>query len=39
MTGAVVLAGLWLAPLVEANLPGMFSILILTPAGRTGVLR
>jgi len=25
------LAGLWLAPLVEANLPGMFSILILTP--------
>ncbi len=25
------LAGLWLAPLVEANLPGMISILVLTP--------
>ncbi|WP_417550207.1 ABC transporter permease subunit [Methylophaga sp.] len=25
------LAGLWLAPLVENNLPGVFSILILTP--------
>ncbi|PIE41038.1 MAG: phosphate ABC transporter permease [Gammaproteobacteria bacterium] len=25
------LAGLWLAPLIEMNLPGIFSILILTP--------
>lgn len=25
------LAGLWLAPMVEANLPGIFSLLVLTP--------
>ncbi len=25
------LAGLWLAPLVEANLPGIFSLLLITP--------
>lgn len=27
------LAGLWLAPTIEANLPGIFSLLILTPLG------
>ncbi len=27
------LAGLWLAPLMEANLPGIFSLLIIVPAG------
>ena len=27
------LAGLWLAPLVEANLPGIFSLLIIVPVG------
>lgn len=27
------LAGLWLAPFVETNLPGIFSLLILTPIG------
>lgn len=27
------LAGLWLAPSIEANLPGIFSLLILTPLG------
>jgi len=27
------LAGLWLAPVVEANLPGVFSILLLMPMG------
>ncbi len=27
------LAGLWLAPLMEANLPGIFSLLIIVPVG------
>lgn len=27
------LAGLWLAPTIEANLPGIFSLLLLTPLG------
>lgn len=27
------LAGLWLAPMMEANLPGIFSLLIFVPAG------
>lgn len=27
------LAGLWLAPTIEANLPGIFSLLVLTPIG------
>lgn len=27
------LAGLWLAPLLEANLPGIFSLLIIVPTG------
>lgn len=27
------LAGLWLAPAIEANLPGIFSLLLLTPLG------
>ncbi|NOX10060.1 MAG: ABC transporter permease subunit [Gammaproteobacteria bacterium] len=27
------LAGLWLAPLIEANLPGIFSLLIIVPLG------
>ncbi|MFA7097347.1 MAG: ABC transporter permease subunit, partial [Gammaproteobacteria bacterium] len=31
------LAGLWLAPLVEANLPGIFALLIFLPFGILGV--
>ncbi len=27
------LAGLWLAPLIEANLPGIFSLLVIVPSG------
>ncbi len=27
------LAGLWLAPLIEANLPGIFSLLVIVPVG------
>ncbi len=27
------LAGLWLAPLIEANLPGIFSLLVIVPIG------